>query len=113
MTMRRHVPGDNPYLHPGEQDITCHIDLSQYAAAARGAGLRPYPVVSQAEWLRTLGAAILPPVAEAGVPMNEYLAARRAVDALTDPAGLGRIAVLAAAYGEPGSLPGLGEGSDA
>jgi SAM-dependent MidA family methyltransferase len=113
MTMRRHVPGDNPYLHPGEQDITCHIDLSQYAAAARGAGLRPYPVVSQAEWLRTLGAAILPPVAEAGVPMNEYLAARRAVDALTDPAGLGRIMVLAAAYGEPGSLPGLAEGSDA
>ena len=69
--------------------------------------MRPYPVVSQAEWLRALGAAILPPVAEARGAMGDYLAARRAVDALTDPAGLGRVAVLAAARGELAALPGL------
>ncbi len=113
MTMRRHVPGDDPYLHPGEQDITCHIDLDQFQHASGDAGLNPYPIVSQAEWLRALGAAILPPVAEARGAMGDYLAARRAVDVLTDSAGLGRIAVLAAARGNIGSLPGLPERSDA
>ena len=112
LTTRNHVPSDNPYSRPGEQDISCHIDLEQFRAAARDAGLLPYSIVSQAEWLRALGAAILPPVAEAPGAMADYLAARRAIDALTDATGLGRIAVLAAARGEIGTLPGLSDGSD-
>ena len=84
-TARRHVPGDDPYAHPGDQDLTTHIDLDQVREAAFAAGLSPLPVLSQADWLRGLAPRILQP---------GDLAARRALDALTDPDGLGRISVL-------------------
>ena len=98
LTFRRHVPGDDPYAHPGEQDLTCHIDLDQIAQAARAGGLTLLPVLSQSEWLLQLGAARLPAAADAradGLDAARYLAARRAADTLTDPAELGRISVLA------------------
>ncbi len=106
MTFRRHVPGDDPYAHPGEQDITAHIDIDQVRAAARAAGLTPLPGLSQSEWLHRLGAAVLPPVADALADTNAYLSARRAAETLTDPAGLGRIAVMGFTRGRVGTLPG-------
>ncbi len=99
MTFRRHVPGERPYAYPGEQDITCHIDLDQVTDAAGRAGLAPRAPVSQADWLQTLRPRILP----AG-----DLGARRALEALSDPEGLARIAVIAATRGPIDQLPGLG-----
>lgn len=84
-TARRHVPGDDPYSRPGEQDITAHIDLDQVREAAAAAGLTPAPVFTQADWLGRLAPRIL----AAG-----DLAARRALEQLRDPDGLGRIAVM-------------------
>ena len=98
MTFRRHVPGGRPYAYPGEQDITCHIDLDQVTEAAASAGLAPRAPVSQADWLHALRPQILP----AG-----DLSARRALEALSDPEGLGRIAVIAATRGPIDQLPGL------
>ena len=99
MTFRRHVPGERPYAYPGEQDITCHIDVDQVTEAVASAGLAPWEPVSQADWLHALRPQILP----AG-----DLSARRALEALSDPEGLGRIAVIAATRGPIDQLPGLG-----
>lgn len=106
MTFRRHVPGDDPLAHPGEQDITAHVDIDQIREAARAAGLTPLPTPSQAEWLHNLGAAVLPAVADAGGDTAAYLAARRAAETLTDPGGLGRIAVMGFSRGTVPGLPG-------
>ena len=106
MTFRKHVPGDDPYAHPGRQDITAHVDIDQLNEAAQKAGLSALPAISQAEWLHNLGAAVMPAVADAGADTNQYLSARRAVDTLTDPGGLGRIAVMGFTRGSPGPLPG-------
>ncbi len=106
MTFRQHVPGADPYVHPGEQDITAHIDVDQLRAAALAAGLIPLPTLSQSEWLHRLGAAVLPGVAEARAETSAYLSARRASETLTDPAGLGRIAVMGFTRGAIAPLPG-------
>ena len=84
-TARRHVPGDDPCAHPGEQDLTAHIDLDQVREAALAAGLTPLPVLAQADWLGRLAPRIL---------AKGDLAARRALEQLRDPDGLGRIAVM-------------------
>lgn len=106
MTFRKHVPGDDPYVSPGETDITCHVDIDQVVEAAESAGLTSLPSRSQAEWLHDLGAAVLPSVADAGGDRSRYLAARRAAETLTDPAGLGRVAVMGFVRGEVASLSG-------
>jgi len=106
MTFRKHVPGDDPLAHPGEQDITCHIDIDEVIENAQAAGLRPMPELTQSEWLHQLGAAVLPAVADADGDTAAYLAARRAAETLTDPGGLGRIAVLGFMRGELPSMPG-------
>ncbi|MCY3568754.1 MAG: SAM-dependent methyltransferase [Chloroflexi bacterium] len=106
MTFRKHVPGDDPLAHPGEQDITCHIDIDQVIESAQAAGLNPMPALTQSEWLHQLGAAVLPAVADADGDTAAYLAVRRAAETLTDPAGLGRIAVLGFTRGDFPPLPG-------
>ena len=107
MTFRGHVPGEDPYAYMGEQDITCHIDIDQVREAATAAGLTWRPARRQVDWLAELEAALLEGVDGAA----GRLAARRALEALSDPEGLGRIAVMAAARGPIGDLPGLALGA--
>ena len=103
MTFRGHVPGEDPYAYAGEQDITCHIDIDQVREAATAAGLAWRPARRQGDWLTELEAALLQGVEGAAA----RLATRRALEALSDPEGLGRIAVMAATRGPIGDLPGL------
>ncbi len=98
MTFRGHVPGDDPYARPGEQDITCHIDIDQAREAAMAAGMVWHPPRSQAEWLGEFGKPLLRGIADA----RARLAARRALEALRDPDGLGRIMVMSASRGLEG-----------
>ncbi|HKX91441.1 MAG TPA: SAM-dependent methyltransferase [Sphingomicrobium sp.] len=52
--VRRH--GFAPVLaNPGEQDLTSHVDFAAVAEAARAAGARVTPLVSQGTWLERLG----------------------------------------------------------
>jgi NADH dehydrogenase [ubiquinone] 1 alpha subcomplex assembly factor 7 len=52
--VRRH--GYAPVLaHPGEQDLTAHVDFQAVAEAARDAGASVTRLVSQGEWLIRLG----------------------------------------------------------
>lgn len=41
--------------NPGEADITAHVDFSALAIAAKRAGARPYPILTQATLLERLG----------------------------------------------------------
>ena len=109
MAFRHHSPVPDPLSEPGRTDLTCHVDLTSLAAAAGEAseGWRAAPPTSQAEALTVLG---LPDALRAGESRAHedalrYLADRRAAETLTDPAGLGRIRVLALAKDAP--LDGL------
>ena len=41
--------------HPGEQDLTAHVDFAALAEAARRGGARTSRIASQGTWLETLG----------------------------------------------------------
>ena len=41
--------------HPGEQDLTAHVDFAALAEAARRGGAKASHVISQGTWLETLG----------------------------------------------------------
>ncbi|WP_347267120.1 SAM-dependent methyltransferase [Paracoccus sp. (in: a-proteobacteria)] len=54
--LRRHCPED-PLAHPGEADLTAHVDFAPLAMAARRAGARVSRLVGQGDWLLGLGIA--------------------------------------------------------
>lgn len=101
----RHAAHENPLIHVGDQDITTHVNFSELAAAAEDEGLTVFGPVSQADFLMSCGVGDL--VEAARKDMGEYFARRRAVQTLTDAAGLGRVRVLAATRGLEGPLPGF------
>ena len=107
MAYRGHSPQPDPLALPGATDLTAHVDLTSLAAAAAAEGFAAATTVSQAEALIALGIGEQLEAARAGVSddLAAFAAARRAADTLLEPAGLGRIRVLAQAKGAP--LEGL------
>ena len=103
----RHTAHENPYVHVGEQDMTTHVNFSDLAAALEDEGFVSHGPVSQSEFLFALGLGGL--VEAARSDMSEYFARRRALQTLTDTAGLGRVRVLAGLKGIDEEPPGLGE----
>ena len=103
----RHTAHEDPYIHIGEQDMTTHVNFSELAAAAEDEGLTVRGPVSQGLFLLSMGLGAV--VESARTDMAEYFARRRALETLTDSAGLGRIRVLAATRGLEGPLPGFDE----
>ncbi len=101
----RHTAHEDPYVHVGEQDITCHVNFSHLVAAAVEEGFATRGPVSQSEFLWALGLHQLVDAARGN--MGEYFARRRAMEALTDGAGLGRVRVLAAMRGLTAPPPGF------
>ncbi len=55
MCHTRHRAHGDPFLRPGEQDITAHVDFSALAAAAREAGLDILGYATQAQFLVNCG----------------------------------------------------------
>ena len=53
--LRRHAP-DDPLAHPGEADLTAHVDFAPLAAAAIRAGAVASRMGRQGDWLLALGA---------------------------------------------------------
>ncbi|MGE0134322.1 MAG: class I SAM-dependent methyltransferase [Dehalococcoidia bacterium] len=107
MAFRGHSPQPDPLALPGLTDLTAHVDFTSLAAAGAGAGFEAAPLVSQAEALMALGIgdALEGARARATEDFGAFAAARRAAETLLDPAGLGRIRVLAMAKDAP--LAGL------
>ena len=54
--VRSHAFAD-PLDHPGQQDLTAHVDFQALAAAALQAGASVTPLVTQGDWLTRLGIA--------------------------------------------------------
>jgi SAM-dependent MidA family methyltransferase len=103
----RHTAHENPLIHVGEQDITTHVNFSELVAAFEDAGLTPFGPVPQSHFLHALGLQNL--VEAARSDMSEYFVRRRALEQLTDAAGLGRVRVLAGTKDVPGTPPGFEE----
>jgi NADH dehydrogenase [ubiquinone] 1 alpha subcomplex assembly factor 7 len=53
--LRNHAPED-PLAHPGEADLTAHVDFAPLAAAALSAGVECSRPIHQGDWLLSLGA---------------------------------------------------------
>lgn len=54
--LEQHAFAD-PLAHPGDADLTAHVDFRALAAHARGAGLRAFGPLGQGEFLHRLGLA--------------------------------------------------------
>lgn len=107
MAFYRHTAHEDPYVHVGEQDLTAHVNFSDLETVAEGSGMAVFGPVSQSEFLYGLGLAQV--VEAARNEMAEYFTRRRALEQLTDGAGLGRIRVLAATRDVHGIPPGFEE----
>ena len=93
----QHNPSDDPYIRVGKQDITAHIDFTSLIRAGETHGLETAGFTSQSRFLANLGigAGVAAIAKESPSALEEYYARRHAVQELIDPAGLGRIRVLA------------------
>lgn len=92
----QHTRHPNPLLHPGQQDITAHVDFSALAESAAAHGLNLDGFTTQAAFLFSCG---LMELAEEGVkdlsPAQEF-ALHQAVKYLTLPTEMGeRIKIMA------------------
>jgi SAM-dependent MidA family methyltransferase len=87
--VRRHDYAD-PWLEPGESDLTAHVDFEALARATVEAGLRVHGPVAQGEWLARLGIdARTEALAGAAPHRSEEL--RTARDRLVSPGQMGRL----------------------
>jgi SAM-dependent MidA family methyltransferase len=112
----RHNPSTDPYARIGKQDMTSHVDFSALIRAGEEEGLQVAGFTTQSRFLANLGIgeAVEHVAREEPQALEEYYARRRAVQELIDPAGLGRIRVLAQRKGAPtGQLAGFVGDSDA
>lgn len=94
----RHTAHDDPFVRVGRQDMTAHVDFTTVARAGMDAGLSLAGFTTQREFLTALG---IHEALRTGAG-EEYFARHRAIAELTEPAGLGRIRVLAMTKGMGG-----------
>ena len=98
--LRHHMPED-PLAHPGEADLTAHVDFAPLAQAARAAGARVSGMVTQGEWLLRLGiAARAERLAQAGDQ-----GAMAALHCLTAPAEMGHLFKALALWAPDAPVP--------
>lgn len=84
-TFDQHRAGENPLEHPGDTDITAHVDFSAVAEAAATLGGSPDRLTSQGSWLTQIAREWL--LGQAGTADAKLL---RQFQTLTHPAQLGR-----------------------
>ncbi len=100
LCFHNHVAGQNPYVRIGLQDMTAHVDFTTLVAAGRAAGLEPLGFARQSEVLTALGIGEgLASPGEGPLALERHMRRRQAAFELLDPAGLGRIRVLAQGRG--------------
>jgi SAM-dependent MidA family methyltransferase len=110
----RHRAHGDPFLHPGLQDITAHVDFSAAALAAQEAGLQVLGYATQAGFLIEAGITEVLARTDPG-ELRAYLPLASAAQKLLSPAEMGELfkvlAVgrgLAPAADGTTSLPGFG-----
>jgi NADH dehydrogenase [ubiquinone] 1 alpha subcomplex assembly factor 7 len=87
--MRQHLYAD-PWLDPGESDLTAHVDFESLAAAAAGSGVEVHGPAGQGDWLVRLGIDARAEALAGGSPARreDVLAAR---NRLVSPEAMGRL----------------------
>lgn len=104
----------DPLSDPGENDITAHVDFSSLARAAKAAGLNVAGLVTQRNFLRSIGietraSALMRRADDAGRASIEAALARL----LGDDPGMGQLfKVLGVASPGIADLPGFQQGND-
>lgn len=109
----RHQAHADPFAHPGDEDITAHVDFTALAEAASDAGLEVLGYATQAQFLVNCG--ITDVLAEANID-NALRYAPLAAEAqkLLSPAEMGELfKVLAVGRGVKGPLMGFLRGDRA
>jgi SAM-dependent MidA family methyltransferase len=87
--VRMHEYAD-PWIEPGEADLTAHVDFKSLGSAAAGAGLRVHGPAAQGPWLARLGIdARAEALTRAAPGRREEVAA--AMDRLVSPEQMGRL----------------------
>src|SRR6266850_511166 len=106
----RHQAHADPFAHPGEEDITAHVDFSALAEAAHSAGAEVLGYTSQAQFLVNCG--ITEVLAEANVENALHYAPIAAqAQKLLSPAEMGELfKVLAVGKGTTSPLAGFSRG---
>jgi SAM-dependent MidA family methyltransferase len=110
MCHHRHRAHGDPFLHPGEQDVTAHVDFSALAGAARDAGLEVLGYATQAQFLVNCG--ITDVLGEANIENALHYAPLAAeANKLLSPAEMGELfKVLAVGRGVERPLLGFARG---
>jgi SAM-dependent MidA family methyltransferase len=92
---------DEPFLDPGQVDLTTHVDFSALERAGIRAGLEPAGLTTQADFLAQLGMGmfLVDLQKEPDMTAEDYLAAKAAIIRLIDPGGLGRFRVFGMSRG--------------
>lgn len=88
-TYYRHQKSDNPLEHPGELDITCHVDFSRLIGEAQSAGFSKPMLSSQASYLTNHARDWLVGIEASSGQHQESIALLRQFQTLTHPAMLG------------------------
>lgn len=112
MCFYRHNPSSDPFSRIGKQDMTSHVDFTTVMRVGEQHGLTTAGFTTQSRFLAALGigAGVDSVAKESPDALEEYYSRRRAVQELIDPAGLGRIRVLAQSKGvEQAELAGFAE----
>jgi SAM-dependent MidA family methyltransferase len=106
----RHRAHSDPFLWPGLQDITAHVDFTALAHAARAAGAEVLGYCNQAQFLVNCGITEVMNAADAA-DVVRYAPLAAEAQRLLSPAEMGEIfKVLAVGRGVPRPLLGFAEG---
>ena len=106
----RHRAHDDPFLFPGLQDITAHVDFTSVAEAGIDAGLQLLGYTTQAQFLVNCGIADLLGRTPAG-QTAEYFPLAAGVQKLVSPAEMGELfKVIALGRGVERPLAGFKRG---
>ena len=87
MCYYRHQLNEDPFAHPGEQDITAHVDFSSLKRWGEEMGIRPVGYCSQGAFLLSIG--IDAEIARLAETSSEYLFELARIKKLFMPQGLG------------------------
>lgn len=100
--------------HPGETDLSHHVDFGALAAAAEGAGARAFGPIPQGLFLGRLGIDRRAEALFLGAPPDQFQAILGAVRRLVHPAGMGVLfkafAIADAELVPPGFVPTTSHG---
>ncbi len=85
--VRVHAAAD-PFAHPGDVDLTCHVDFTALAVAS---GVRAWGPVGQGDFLRAMGIGARAAALKARATSAQADAIDTAVERLTGDAAMGRL----------------------